>query len=76
MTDFRVFRWEALRGGFRREHSVHLQKKWKVFSTTDPYFKGFSRFVSSGDALWFHKGRERLLPSSLSLGVQRIYFKA
>jgi hypothetical protein len=54
LTDLRVFGREPLRGGFRRERAVHLTKRWKIFSTTDPYVKGFSRLVSSVDALWLH----------------------
>src|SRR4030042_3820739 len=54
LTGFKVFRREALRGGFRRERAVHLTKRWKIFSTTDPYFERFSRLVSFGDALWLH----------------------
>jgi hypothetical protein len=74
MTDLRVFGWEALGSRLRGERSIHLTKKRKVFSTTDAYLKGFSRFVGSGDTRRLHT--ERPHADTLFLGVRRIYFKA
>jgi hypothetical protein len=74
LTGFRVFRRKPLRSGFGREDAIHLQNRCNIFSTTDPYFKGFSKFVSSPHALRLHNEMYELLTSpqsKITLGRKR-----
>src|SRR5208283_3815291 len=69
VTDFRIWRGEALRGRFWRKNAVHLQNSRKIFGTAETYFKREPRFVGFDNALIRLKNHDRLLKVKSFLSI-------